>query len=230
MSKPDLAPIRLERACLAFTGTDLMVGLAVVSVLVAIGIVPVTTIRKQARLTLCSENLHRITGAVLAESTDHNKALPGAIPGTPGDLWWWYKEQIKPYLGASSANEHLFACPGDRGYSDPKPFHQTARFDYGSYVYNGVTMPGVPNIAGWELGSITDPRRTLLVMEWTAHAPLSWHNSKTGIRNAPFYSNAQSVAGFVDGHVKFTKIYYDGYTAAFLRDPIPGYDYRYSGK
>ena len=75
----------------------------------------------------------------------------------------------------------------------------------------------------------TPARRTLLVMEWTAHAPLSWHKSKTGKQNAPFYCDAQSVVGYVDGHVSFTKIYYDGYNAAYTRNPIAGYDYKYSG-
>jgi prepilin-type processing-associated H-X9-DG protein len=58
---------------------------------------------------------------------------------------------------------------------------------------------------------------------------LAWHYSKTGNRNLPFYNNAQSMVAFVDGHASFTKIYYDGYNAAFTQDPIPGYDYKYSG-
>ena len=33
--------------------------------------------------------------------------------------------------------------------------------------------------------------------------------------------------GFVDGHVDFIKIYYDGINAAYTRDPIPGYNYKY---
>ena len=41
--------------------------------------------------------------------------------------------------------------------------------------------------------------------------------------------DAQSVVAFVDGHVSFSKIYYDGYNAAYTRDPIGGYDYKYSG-
>jgi prepilin-type processing-associated H-X9-DG protein len=45
----------------------------------------------------------------------------------------------------------------------------------------------------------------------------------------PFYSNAQSVIGFVDGHVSFSKIYYDGYNAAYTQDPPSVYDYQYSG-
>jgi prepilin-type processing-associated H-X9-DG protein len=64
-------------------------------------------------------------------------------------------------------------------------------------------------------------------MEWTAHAPLSWHRSLTGRRNHPFYNNAESMVGFVDGHVDFIPIYYDGINAAYTRDPIPGYKYKY---
>ena len=67
-------------------------------------------------------------------------------------------------------------------------------------------------------------------MEWTAHGPLSWHNSRTGARNAPFYDGAQSVVTFVDGHVDFIGIYYDGINPAYSRDPIQGYAYRYSGE
>ena len=61
-------------------------------------------------------------------------------------------------------------------------------------------------------------------MEWIAHEPLSWHKSKTGRDNLPFYRDAQSVVGFVDGHVSFAQIYYDGYNAAFTREPSPGYE------
>jgi hypothetical protein len=131
--------------------------------------------------------------------------------------------------GPSSTNDTVFACPDDRGYSDPIPFCRNARFDFGSYVFNGVTLPAMPNIAGWRLAAIKRPPRTLLVMEWTAHAPLSWHHSKTGRKNMPFYGDAESVVGFVDGHVSFSKIYYDGYNAAYTQDPIAGYEYQYSG-
>ena len=38
-----------------------------------------------------------------------------------------------------------------------------------------------------------------------------------------------SVVDFVDGHVALLPICFDGHTPAYLRDPIPGYAYRYSG-
>jgi hypothetical protein len=204
---------------LAFTLTDLLVMVAILSVLGAIAANRLVAAKAKARIALCLANLGKVNRAVL-------------LPDDRKNLWWWYKEQVKRYAGLSgesSAGDTVFACPDDRGYSDPVPFHLNTRFDFSSYVYNGVTMPGMPNLAGLPLSSIQQPKRTLLVMEWTAHAPLSWHKSKTGRKNAPFYCDAQSVVGFVDGHASLTRIYYDGYNAAYTQDPIAGYDYQYSG-
>jgi type II secretory pathway pseudopilin PulG len=222
-----------SRNCvLAFTLTDLLVAVAAFSILAAIAVVRVASAQEETSLARCTANLRQVNHAVLNFCDDNDQTLPGPDDTAPNNLWWWYKEQVKNYLGMtglSSANDLVFACPGDRGYTDPTPFHLSSRFDFGSYVFNGVTLPGMPNIAGWQLGSVKKPSQTLLVMEWTAHAPLAWHKSKTGRNNMPFYCDAQSVVGFVDGHVSFSKIYYDGYNAAYTRDPIPGYEYQYSG-
>ena len=214
------------------TGTDLLVLISVLSVLAALWTARQASVRQKSRLLRCTANLQQINAAVHGFCGDHNQTLPGPSAELQGNLWWWYKEQVKGYAnlkGPSSTNDALFACPDDRGYSDPVPFCRSERFDFSSYVFNGVTLPGMPNIAGRDVASVRTPQRTLLVMEWTAHAPLSWHHSKTGERNMPFYSNAESVVGFLDGHVSLTKIYYDGYNAAFTRDPIDAYEYKYSG-
>jgi hypothetical protein len=216
----------------AFTQVDLVLVLATLVVLSALVLVPLERSRRASRLAACRENVAQVTKAILSFANDHAQTLP-APQEAPGELQWWYKDQVKGYAGikgASSPQDVRFACPDDRGYTDPKPFHQTARFDYGSYCFNGVTLPGVPSIAGWQVGSISDPRKTLLLMEWTAHGPLSWHRSRTGARNAPFYRDAESVVGFVDGRVALIPIYYDGFNAAYTRDPIAGYNYRYSGR
>ena len=93
---------------------------------------------------------------------DHTQTLPGTMPGTAGIavVVQGTREGIRRTQGPSSANDSVFACPDDRGYSDPKPFHQTARFDYGSYNFNGVQIPGAPNVAGATLGSLVEPKRT----------------------------------------------------------------------
>jgi type II secretory pathway pseudopilin PulG len=218
----------------AFTLTDLLMLVACLSLVGAIALPWLTAGKSKARQAVCTANLGKINQGVLAFAAEHGQRLPGTVAGDEKrNVWWFYKEQVKPYAGLSgesSANDTLFACPDDRGYSDPIPFHRTARFDYSSYVFNGVTLPGVPNIAGLPLAAINQPMRTLLVMEWTAHAPLSWHQSKTGRKNSPFYCDARSVLGFVDGHVNFAPIYYDGFNAAFTQDPIAKYEYQYSAK
>jgi type II secretory pathway pseudopilin PulG len=216
-----------------FSRADMLTTIAVISVLAAMVIVPLRRAQNRGRINVCQENLLQVSRAILTHANDHQARLPGPAADISGDLWWWYKEQIKGHLGMSgpsSANDRVFACPMDRGYSDPKPFCQNARFDFNSYAYNGVTLPGLPNIAGWNVSDISQPKQTLLVMEWAAHAPLSWHRSRTGKANAPFYNDAESIVAFSDGHAGMIKVYYDGYNAAYTRDPIRGYDYKYSGK
>lgn len=192
--------------------------------------------RAKSRRTRCLANLKQVNGAVLQFAGDHDQALPRMDSSPPPGGWWWYKEQVKGYAGLSgesSPTDKVFGCPDDRGYGEgtekPPPFSQSRKHDYTSYAFNGVNLPGIPNVAGREVSSIKEPSRTLLVMEWTAHAPLSWHRSRTGRANTPFYSDAESVVGFVDGHVAFIPLYYDGLNAAYTRDPAPGYAYRYSG-
>jgi type II secretory pathway pseudopilin PulG len=224
-------PIRLRNLD-GLTRTDVLVVMAIVALLGAVLVISLRAAGTKARLRTCSSNLQQVSRAIVTFAAEHNQGLPAAVPGEPGTPWWWYKEQVKRYVGLtgpSSPNDLLFACPEDRGYSEATPFHKNPRFDYASYVYNGVTLPGMPNIAGWQTAAVKKPTRTLLVMEWTAHAPLSWHRSKTGKRNQPFYCDAESVVAFLDGHVSFSRIYYDGYNAAYTQDPISGYDSQYSG-
>jgi len=221
---------RLGRA--GFTLVDLLTLAAGLSIFAALGLARATHVKKSAALALCQSNLAQVGKGMLADCSDHAQTLPGLETAAPNNVWWWYKEEIRGYLGLSgnsSTNDHVFACPCDRGYSDPAPFHLNPRFDFNSYVFNGVTLPGLPNIAGWRLADVKHSDRTLLVMEWSAHAPLSWHESRTGLKNMPFYCDAKNVAAFVDGHVSFCKFYYDGFDAAYTRDPIPGYDYEFSG-
>jgi hypothetical protein len=217
----------------AFSRTDLMFTSGLLSLLAALLFTSLNNSRQNSRLRLCSANLQKVAAAILQFSADNQGTLPGLTSSSQGDPGWGYKEQVKRYAGItgeSSPNDKVFACPMDRGYSDPKPFYLTPRFNFSSYVFNGVVLFGTPNIANWKLASIQQPKRTLLVMEWAAHAPLSWHRSQTGKKNAPFYKDAECMLAYVDGHVNFTKMYYDGYNAAYTRDPIPGYNYKFSGK
>lgn len=220
----------------AFSATDLLMSLAGLALIAAVAVPIVVQQRRESRLGVCLGNLKQISQATLAYAAANDQTLPVTEPNpTPGG-WWHYREKIKSHLGLSgpaSTSERVFACPDDRGYGEgteaSQPFSRSRKHLFTSYVFNGVTLPGTPNISGRKLESIAAPDRTLLVMEWTAHAPLSWHRSRTGRSNTPFYKDAESVTGFVDGHVALTKIYYDGLNPAYTRDPAPGYSYKFSG-
>jgi len=223
---------QLMRRMAAFAFPDVLLIVGILMLCAAVVLPSVMKARAATRFSQCQGNLKQVTGAVLSYAEQNNGRLPEADPALKGVIWFWYKELVKGELGlkgASSPADKVFGCPDDRGYEDRKPFRLTAKFDYGSYVFNGVNLPGIPNVAGKSLSAVREPDRTLLIMEWTAHAPLSWHRSQTGKRNQPFYNDAESLVGFVDGRVEFIPIYYDGMNAAYTRDPIPGYKYKYSG-
>ncbi len=217
-----------------FTGTEFLAVVAVLFLLLAVAASLLSRSRAAARLVVCTSNLGQVGKALLSYAQDNRDTLPNLIRPKP-EGWWSYKELVKQYVGLtgpSSLADKVFGCPDDRGYEEEgkiEPFRTRSRYDYTSYVFNGVNLPGIPNIAGRTTGSIRDPDRTLLVMEWAAHAPISWHRSKTGTANMPFYDDAECVVTFVDGRTKLIKIYYDGINAAFTRHPIPGYAYKYSG-
>jgi type II secretory pathway pseudopilin PulG len=217
-----------------FSSADLLAILAVVAVLAAIVLPILANQRATAHRKLCAANLQQVTRAILMYATDQHDTLPLLPTNAPPPqvTWWFYKEKVKSYAGLSgpsSPRDRVFACPDDRGYDEEPHFFMSKKADFTSYTFNGVNLPGMPNIAGRTVSSIKTPAKTLLVMDWSAHLPVSWHESKTGRKNHPFYNDAENMVGFVDGSVKFIPIYYDGFNAAYTRDPIPGYDYKYSG-
>lgn len=221
----------------AFSLPDLLAVLAVGSVLAMVVIPILSRTRAKSHLNQCLGNVKEIARAVTQYAGEHQGLLPSMTNAPAPGAWWHYRDQVKGYLGLTgpaAPTDQVFGCPDDRGYGDAgekvQPFRLTAKHLYSSYVFNGVTLPGVPNLAGRALASLKEPARTLLVSEWTAQAPLSWHRSRTGRANTPFYCNAESVVGFADGHAALIPIYFDGCNPAYTRDPVPGYNYRLSAE
>ena len=90
-----------------------------------------------------------------------------------------------------------------------------------------------PGIAGRKLTSIKEPVKTVLVAEFAALGPYSWHQPAG---TSGHYNNAQDMVSFVDGHGRFIKMYWDAtnviadHLEAWQYDPPAGYDYKWSGE
>src|SRR6185295_9873594 len=135
-----------------------------------------------------------------------------------------YKDLLKSYVGitgAASERSGLFACPADTFYYDyeervSRELHLQSRNSFSSYAFNaGNAPPGAlpgtpprhpwPGIAGRKLSSIKDPVKTVLVAEFPALLPYSWHQPG----GAGHFNNARDMVSFVDGHVSYIKIFWD---------------------
>src|SRR5436309_9736988 len=134
-----------------FSLPDLLVVIGILMMLAALAVPRAIKSGAKTRQVRCVSNLKEITRAVLLYADDYKGTLPLLDPSPPIGIWWQYKELVKGHLGLvgpSSPRDKLFACPSDRGYDEPIPFHLSAKFHFDSYVFNGVNLPGVPNLAG----------------------------------------------------------------------------------
>jgi hypothetical protein len=88
-------------------------------------------------------------------------------------------------------------------------------------------------IAGQKLGSIKHPDKTVLVSEQPAFFPYSWHGPKQPISdpNSCFFNNSKDMVSFVDGHVSYIEMYWNGQAGSFAMsyNPPMGYNYQWSG-
>jgi prepilin-type processing-associated H-X9-DG protein len=127
-----------------------------------------------------------------------------------------------------------------RGYV-PLPMHEQSEHAFTSYAYNAgqFTTAGTSNvppttnyygIAGQRLETVPHPTITVLIAEVPAFAPYSWHAPKRPFskENATF-NDAKNTVAFVDGHVSYLKIFFNGKKVAWDYNPPPGYDYQWSG-
>jgi prepilin-type N-terminal cleavage/methylation domain-containing protein len=222
-----------------FTLTEVFVVIAIVAILAALGLSALNKAKATSRRTACLSNLRQIGLVLLMYADGHNDTLPQIGHGEFVDL-------VKRDAGSlpTPTTHRLLACPDDRFYCGNAhayihaPLHQQPP-SFSSYTYNsGNTFPyargriwDLPGIAGKQTGSIRNPSRTVLTGDIPAWLGFSWHEPP---RLRPphiwFSDNSPNPLCFVDGHVSFTKIYYNiTNSLSSYYDPPAGYDYQWSG-
>lgn len=237
-----------------FSLVELLVVIAIIAVLAALLLPVLSKAKARAKQATCLNDLKQVGLAVHLYAGDNGDVLPNLGLGT----YVTYKEAVKGYAGlhgAPSAQDKVFACPADTFYYDegslaylPQGRHEQMRFDFSSYAFNGANLltnyPNaafngmLPGIGGQKLAAVKNTARTVLVAEASALLPYSWHQpqppSADGI---PLFNDARNQVSFVDGHVSYLKIYWDGtisypnggISVAAYYDPPAGYDYQWSG-
>ncbi len=202
-------------------------------------------------------------GVMMYAADSHDTLFPVLKkPGNVGSVfyfeeWTAYVPWVGRYVGwngTPSPLDKIFACPADtfrddiRGNSTVwvnESLHSQSNVNYSSYLFNAgnAVIQGnslrekypnmFPGVLGSTLASIRTPDKTVLLGEWPAWSPYSWHSPPrprdTKINNAP------DVLGFADGHVSYSRIYSGTnnpsglHQSSFAFDPPPEYDYKWSG-
>ena len=240
-----------------FTLLELLVVIAILAVLAALLLPVLSRAKAKAQRTVCTNNLRQIILGIRMYCDDAGDRVPTPAyvrPASSTNLPWnAYKELMKSYVGlngVSSPQDRIFACPADTfhyfdffkdtdGVFVLKSRHDQAWANHSSYQFNGLnTIPMPPawrylGIGGFQLGSIKHPARTIVVAEAPAYQPYSWHEPKPPPANGALsdarFNNAKDVLSFADGHVGYTKMYWNStrVVESCCYEPPAGYEYQW---
>jgi prepilin-type N-terminal cleavage/methylation domain-containing protein len=242
------------KGTVGFTLIELLVVVAVIALLTALLLPALNAAKSKARRGICINNLRQINVGLHMYSDDSDDKAPRTPYRTNSSIaidWAGYKNLMKSYVGlkgGSSSHDKLFACPADtffyellpngRGYV-PESFHNQSLSDFSSYGFNAgstTRFATSTGLAGRTFASIKHPARTVLLAEFSAFCPWSWHQPREPRIERPWvYADAKNLLSFVDGHVSYAKIYWNSApwpngssSLAMQYNPPANYEYQWS--
>jgi prepilin-type N-terminal cleavage/methylation domain-containing protein len=221
----------------AFTLLELLVVIAVIAILAALVLPGLNRAKSAAKKMTCMENLHQINLAVRMYADDHADSIRSGA--TDYHIYFSYKDSI------SHTTDPVFTCPVDdfdckqsaiQDFFWPDKvtghgFYRLKQTHYASYLFNAAAPNSKDTrVAGKPFSSARDPSRTVLVCELSAAIGLSGHDR---VRSGQF-NDAKNVLSFIDGHVSFIPIYWNGESGQngmpVAYDPPAAYEYNWFGK
>jgi len=223
---------------------ELLVVIAVIAILVALLLPALAKTKGAARKTGCINNVRQINLAMRMYADDHADALHAAT--NKEAIYFTYKESIQPYLSrnGSPTTDPVFVCPADDfNCDDPvlksilwenvsgRGFYRQEFTRHASYFFNGLA-PDEPEtrMGGKPFSAVHEPSHLILAGELSSAYSLSTHERDERYQ----FNNARNVMSFVDGHVGFIRMYWNGVkgwgNSSFFYEPPAGYEYKWSEK
>jgi hypothetical protein len=207
--------------------------------------------------TTCISNERQINLAVQLYVQEH-----AGFFSTTNPLAFAYKDSIKSYLGRDGdirTDDTLFACPADNfnlgiiignwfvanGFPGPitgTGFCTQSFTHHSSYALNegarrrpgSASAPAGTNVTVSSINYkafdyVHDPAKTVLMGELSGCVGLSSHDRKERFQ----FQDARNVMSFVDGHVAYIRIHWNGREGPsgmpWFYEPPARYDYKWTG-
>ena len=225
----------------AFTLIETLVTIAVLSILASLLLSALSSAKGKAKRITCSNNLHQIDAGLLMYISDQADFLRSAT--NDHHVYFNYNETIRRYLsrGGSTTNDQLFFCPSDdfdcsispiQDFIDEpvagRSLHHLKQTVFSSYILNAeAASPTNARVTAKPLSSVQQPSSLVLECEFSGAIGLSTHDRKQPLQ----FNNAKNMMAFVDGHVSFIPVYWNGNTAwdevPIRYNPPMGYQYKW---
>jgi prepilin-type N-terminal cleavage/methylation domain-containing protein/prepilin-type processing-associated H-X9-DG protein len=241
MKRHDLHLVPGAKSRGAFTLIELLVVIAIIAVLASLLLPALARASSKAKRVRCLNNLHQIGVTWMLYTSDNSSRFPPCIPLVQSQgLWWLWPQFTHPYLpspylrpkaGWTPDPSSVYTCPADIGEEGWGPYYKHLALGATSYYFNDASWAKmwcqgkVSGLPGLKIDSITPPTKVIMTGDGSIWMPTAWHeNPRHPV--API-KNSKSNIAFVDGHIAFARLYWDGKNVAAADEPAPGYDYRW---